>query len=248
MSNASQLPPGRDLSPPETGRPETRRSRRTGLWRVASVVLTLGAGAVFFGFLLFAANAMRIADPILSTAGDTPADGIIVLTGGDHRIVEGARLLRAKAGRRLLISGVNAQTRRDDIVRLSGLKPSLFRCCVDLGYAAQDTIGNAEEARIWASGLGARRLIVVTSGYHMPRSIAELTLAMPTIELIPYPVVSKSVRERAWWLQPGLVRALATEYAKFLPVAARYAVARHVAPIIAPAEAVPGTAARAAVQ
>ena len=95
-----------------------------------------------------------------------------------------------------------------------------------------------------ASGL--RTLIVVTSGYHMPRSLAELAIAMPDVELIAHPVVAKAARQRAWWLQPGLVRLLATEYAKFLPVAARYAVARHVAPMISKADAVHSTASAAA--
>ncbi|MBX9924826.1 MAG: YdcF family protein [Hyphomicrobiaceae bacterium] len=198
-------------------------SRAIPSWRVIATTSAVVAAAVFFGFLLFAAHAMRTPE-----AHADRADGIIVLTGGDHRIVEGARLLKENAGRRLLISGVNPQTRRDDIVKLAGLDSALFRCCVDLGYAAQDTVGNAEEARSWVHGLGARRLIVVTSGYHMPRSLAELSLAMPGVELIAHPVVPKSVRARAWWLQPGLVRVLATEYAKFLPVAARYAVSRSV--------------------
>ncbi len=192
-------------------------------WRTAATALAAIAAAGLFGFFLFAANAMRPPEALADRA-----DGIIVLTGGDSRIVEGARLLKLNAGRRLLISGVNPQTRRDDIAKLAGLDGALFSCCVDLGYAAQDTVGNAEEARDWVRGLGINRLIVVTSGYHMPRSLAELSLAMPDVELLPHPVVPKSVRARAWWLQPGLVRVLATEYAKFLPVAARYVVTRPV--------------------
>ena len=218
-----------------------QRRRRIGSWRVLLSLFAAGAGVILFGFLSFATYAMREPEPIAERA-----DGIIVLTGGDHRIVEGSRLLKQNAARRLLISGGNPQTSRDDVIKLSGLDAAKFQCCVDLGYAAQDTIGNAEEARTWASGLGARTLIVVTSGYHMPRSLAELAIAMPDVELIAHPVVAKAARQRAWWLQPGLVRLLATEYAKFLPVAARYAVARHVAPMISKADAVHSTASAAA--
>ena len=37
-----------------------------------------------------------------------------------------------------------------DIYRKSGLSPELFECCVDVGYAAHDTTGNAEETKAWA--------------------------------------------------------------------------------------------------
>ena len=63
--------------------------------------------------------------------------------------------------------------------RLLGLDKQLFNCCVDLGYEALDTVGNADETRTWARSNGYTRLIVVTSRYHMPRSLAELALAMP---------------------------------------------------------------------
>lgn len=211
--------------------------RRKRPWCVPITLGGISAALVLFGFLWFAGIAMREPDPITG-----PTDGILVLTGADHRIAEGARLLAGGAGRRLLISGVNSQTNRDALIKLSGLDRATFGCCVDLGYAAQDTIGNAEEARAWASGLRARRLIVVTSGYHMPRSLAELSIAMPGVELVPYPVVPKSVRDRAWWLQPKLMRLLATEYAKFLPVAARYALVRHLTPMVHGPQAVSAAA------
>jgi uncharacterized SAM-binding protein YcdF (DUF218 family) len=201
-------------------------------WRLTVTMTAAVAALMLFGFVMFAANAVRTNKVVTG-----PADGIIVLTGGEDRIGAGAKLLREGVAKRLLISGVNSQTSRDDVIKLSGLAPAQFSCCVDLGYAAQDTVGNAEEARTWASGLGVRRLIVVTSSYHMPRSLAELAIAMPDTELIAYPVVPKSLRARAWWLQPGLARLLATEYVKFLPVAARYAVARHVTPMVTKLEA-----------
>jgi uncharacterized SAM-binding protein YcdF (DUF218 family) len=215
--------------PTDTPEPTTVSSRPpSGMARRFVVTLScLALMGLMFGFTMFATHALRAPPPTV-----TPADGIIVLTGGDRRIVEGAGLLRSGIARRLLISGVNPRTGRDDVIRLSGLDAAKFSCCVDLGYAAQDTIGNAEEARTWADGIGARRIIVVTSGYHMLRSLTELAIAMPGVVLVPHPVVPRALRARPWWLQPGLTRLLATEYAKFLPVAARYAVVRHVAPLV----------------
>lgn len=190
------------------------------------VALTgLGLWMAVFGFVLFAAAVMR-APPTNAIR----ADAIIVLTGGPTRILEGARLLKEGRAKRMLISGVNKITRRDDLMRLSGLPEDKFTCCVDLGYAALDTIGNADEARDWVEGRGYESLIVVTASYHMPRSLAELGRTLPNTRLIPYPVVPKDFQQDAWWLNVRTSRLLLSEYVKFLPSAARFGVARVLRP------------------
>lgn len=188
--------------------------------------VTIGAAGLaiwllVFGFVMFAAQVMR--EP---PSEGTRADGIVVLTGGQTRIVEGAKLLKQKRGERLLISGVNKQTSREQLVKLSGLTEAEFACCVDLGYTAQDTIGNAYETRRWAEARGYASLIVVTSSYHMPRSLAELARAMPAATLIPHPVVPQSFRNEAWWLHMRTTSILVSEYLKFLPAAARLTATR----------------------
>lgn len=179
------------------------------------------AWLLVLGFMLFAAAVMR--EPLDT---EQRADGIVVLTGAEQRIMEGGRLLQQGRGRRLLISGVNKRTTREDVHRLSELPDPLFGCCVDLGYAALDTIGNARETRGWADGLGYRSLIVVTSRYHMPRSLALLRIAMPDMVLLPHPVQAKVQRPTAWWMHLGTTRLLIAEYLKFLPAAGRLAVSR----------------------
>jgi len=82
-------------------------------------LIGIAGGAVFLlvlGFMLFAAVAMR--EPVDSAAA---ADGIVVLTGTDSRIVEGGRLLKQGRAKRMLISGVNRQTSRTDLQRISGM-------------------------------------------------------------------------------------------------------------------------------
>ncbi len=153
-----------------------------------------------------------------------------MLTGGQVRIAEGARLLGEGRAERLLISGVNQKIGRPSLLKLSGLGEQTFNCCVDLGYAALDTIGNAAETRRWAEALHYNKLIVVTASYHMPRSLAELARVMPDTELIPHPVVPESLRQKSWWLNRTALRILAAEYVKFLPAAARLVAARGVGP------------------
>jgi uncharacterized SAM-binding protein YcdF (DUF218 family) len=109
---------------------------------------------------------------------------------------------------------------------LLGLDTKMFNCCVDLGYEALDTVGNADETRTWARNNNYTRLIIVTSRYHMPRSLAELALAMPHVTLIPYTVTPRRFPETAWWLHASTTRVLISEYLKFLPAVARLAAQR----------------------
>lgn len=208
-----------------SARDEGMFSSSFGLSLMARLSVTLAglfAALFVFGFLLFSAIIMRGAAPAIEDA-----DAIIVLTGGDYRISEGARLLKEKRAQRMLISGVNAKVSRDDLIKISGLDADTFNCCVELGYAAQDTIGNAAEARTWVEGHAVKSAIIVTSTYHMPRSLAELQLSMPDVKLVADPVVPKPFREGAWWLNPLTARILLSEYVKYLPVAARLAVMRY---------------------
>jgi uncharacterized SAM-binding protein YcdF (DUF218 family) len=206
-------------------RPDQPNATLGGWAKFGVTCVGLAAGLFLFGFALFAVTVMRATPAIQARA-----DGIIVLTGGDNRIVEGARLLQAKHAERLLISGVNPKTTREDLLRLSGLEPTMFDCCVELGYTAQDTLGNAEEARTWATGRKLNRLIVVTASYHMPRSLAELAIAMPGTQLIPHAVIPRKFKAEAWWLHATVARILLSEYVKYLPVAARLSTMRYGSP------------------
>jgi uncharacterized SAM-binding protein YcdF (DUF218 family) len=187
---------------------------------VAAVVAAL-LFAFLGGFVVFAGLVAHYAP----TPG-LQADGIVVLTGGEHRLSEAARLLTEGRGKRLLISGANRAATRHDLYRTSGLSAETFKCCVDVGYAAHDTIGNAEETKAWAAANGFARLIIVTSSYHMPRSLVELGRVMPSSALVPYPVVSRNFRSERWWLHAASARLLFSEYLKFLPSAARLYAAR----------------------
>ena len=173
------------------------------------------------GFLAFASGVASSTPTVVERA-----DGIVVLTGGSHRLAEAARLLADHRGSRLLISGANRITSRDDLQRKSGISAEMFDCCVDIGYEAQDTPGNADETMHWAADQKFSKLIIVTSSYHMPRSLTELGRVMPDVKLVPYPVVTQGFRKDRWWRDFGTARILLSEYVKFLPSAARFGVAR----------------------
>jgi uncharacterized SAM-binding protein YcdF (DUF218 family) len=55
----------------------------------------------------------------------------------------------------------------------------------------------------------------------MPRALAEISHALPGVELVAYPVVNARLRPRSWWRYLAVARLLAYEYAKYLIALAR---------------------------
>ena len=202
----------------------SRVLNRSG-WLMGGLLLAFATG-----FCIFAISISRF-----DARAPAEGDAVVVLTGGELRVREGLRLFAEGAGRRLLISGVNRATSKDDLRKFAGVTPILFDCCVDVGYVALDTIGNASEARQWLQTWGFRRLIVVTSNYHMPRSLMEFGRALPNVELVPHVVVSKHYQGSEWWRHPGAIKRVVTEYVKFLPAAGKWLVSKAVQPASTPA-------------
>jgi uncharacterized SAM-binding protein YcdF (DUF218 family) len=130
-------------------------------------------------------------------------------------------LLANGYGKRLLISGVHPLSGTSDISRSLPDNQSLLNCCVDLDRSAVNTRSNAAETRRWAHERGFKSLIVVTSNYHMPRAIVELSHAMPEISLIPFAVVGDKWREEPWWSNGGTLRLVLSEYIKYLAAEVR---------------------------
>ena len=179
----------------------------------ALAILFVAAAVGFVGFL----SQLRGAEIKPSQT----ADGIVVLTGGSSRVSDAMELLAGGYGKRLLISGVHPTNDVSDISRSLPDNQSLLGCCVDLDRSAVNTRSNAAETRRWARERGFKSLIVVTSNYHMPRAIAEMSHAMPDVELIPFAVVGDKWREEPWWTSGATVRLLLSEYVKYVAVEVR---------------------------
>jgi uncharacterized SAM-binding protein YcdF (DUF218 family) len=203
--------------PPDKKAPNSPIAAPWG-WLRAAVAATLAivlAGAAV-GFVGFIAQ-MRGAE----VKPARRADGIVVLTGGSSRVSDAMELLADGYGKRLLISGVHRTNAASDISRSLPDNQSLLRCCVDLDRSAVNTRSNAAETRRWAHERGFKSLIVVTSNYHMPRAIVELSHAMPDIALIPFAVVGDKWRDEPWWTSGATLRLLLSEYVKYVAAEVR---------------------------
>ncbi|MBS0236742.1 MAG: YdcF family protein [Proteobacteria bacterium] len=100
---------------------------------------------------------------------DSETQLIVVLTGDSHRIGLGFDLLNNSTAQALLVSGVGNGVRLTDLVGHDNLRQSP-KPLVILGRTAENTEGNAIEAKITMQMLGYRRVCIVTSDYHILRS------------------------------------------------------------------------------
>jgi uncharacterized SAM-binding protein YcdF (DUF218 family) len=177
--------------------------------RVFLAVIVLAVLAYAMGFVLFVSN--------LPPTPDMPpqVDGIVVPTGGQERLDTAVALLEHGVGKRLLISGVSPTTTKEEVGKLAG-GGARFACCADLGYAAEDTHGNALEATDWIRSNHYNSIAIVTSRYHTPRTMREFSVALPDVTLIAYPVDQSGVDLGTWWKHPRTAQLLHREYAKYL--------------------------------
>ena len=188
-----------------------RFSRRHALAAIALALL-----AHLGGLLWFAEGIPRTA-----IGEPEPTDAIVVLTGGPLRLKEGLTLLSEARGKKLFVSGVNPDVDMGELLRVAGQAPAEFACCVALGYAADNTAGNAVETRKWMDEEGYRSLRLVTASYHMRRSLLEFHRAMPDIRIIPHPVFPDQFKRDEWWQWPGTLALIVQEYHKYLAALAR---------------------------
>ncbi len=198
----------------ESSLPRSEARKWRGGRRVAGVLLGLVLAVALLvggGFFWFASVV-----PHEEVALEQDADGIVVLTGGSSRVEDAVELLARGRGKRLLISGVHQTTTTREIARVMPRFEQLVACCVDLDHSAVNTVGNAVETRRWVKNLGFRSLIVVTSSYHMPRTMAELGRQMPDVRLVPFPVVTERMRAQPWWTSAPTARLLISEYLKYM--------------------------------
>lgn len=144
--------------------------------------------------LLWLAGLGWFAAQIPQGKSDSPhADAIVILTGGKGRVDHGLALLAEGKAEKLFISGVGGPASRQELLQRlpAETRDKISEGAVMLGYGAENTIGNAEETAGWVKANHITSVLLVTSNYHMPRSLSEFREKMPPdVAIVPAPVFS----------------------------------------------------------
>jgi len=142
------------------------------------------------------------------------AQAVIVLTGGSGRLETGLEVFAKSSAEKILISGVGFKVTKKDIIKNFSKSEESQKINPDniiLGSIADSTISNAIEAKIFMDLHGYKSLRLVTSNYHMPRSMLIFKMYMPDYEIIPYPVGAETIS-----LFDGKAKLILGEYIKLI--------------------------------
>lgn len=145
----------------------------------------------------------------------THTQAIVVLTGGRNRISEAVKLMNEGLADKLFISGVEKNTSLKDISNLQDTP--LPEKNVSLEKKSTNTVENAIETKAWLEKNNISSIRLVTSNYHLPRSIQEFQYQNEKLNIIPHPVFSEHVAKE-WWTRTRSFCLIASEYNKFLYV------------------------------
>lgn len=169
-------------------------------------VAVIGGALWFTGLILFT---QLIPSTLPNSTKST--DGIVIFTGGKTRLKVALDLFQQQKAKYLLISGVNPTSSLSQTIAQMP-----FKSHITLGYDALDTAGNAEETAAWVHTHYIKSLRLITSNYHMPRSLFELRHLLPMVEIVPHPVMKNSFLNPKWWLDPPTLYLVVQEYNKLL--------------------------------
>lgn len=139
-------------------------------------------------------------------------DGIAILTGGKGRIDLGLNLFKEQSNIRLIISGV------DKKVSINSVLPTKFqennRIYID--QVSESTFENAIVIAEWAKKNQLYNIIVITSYYHMPRSMLLLSKFTEEVNYYAYPVKKEKSKSSDFIPEVQFNLFLMQEYIKYL--------------------------------
>ena len=148
---------------------------------------------------------------------------IVILTGGTNRIKDGFDIIKkfdekSKYKIKILVSGTGKGFTKLSLQNM--LSPDfdlkLIKCCVELDAISQNTYSNAKQTWKWSIRNNIKEFILITSNYHMPRSILEFKNKMPNIRILTYPIKPRKHEINNWLNSFETFSLIFNEFCKFI--------------------------------
>ena len=177
-------------------------------FRLSILIILVFTGLYFFSSFIKFYSKIQGYEPTI----ESPTEGIAVLTGGKGRIAKGIKLFKSSPNSYLLISGVDKGIKNIDIVPEDFLKNN--RVFID--RKSETTIDNADEIINWARENNIGNIRIITSDYHMPRSMLILLKKSNRINFYADPVISDIHVRDTMLSNSKLLIFLIEEYLKYL--------------------------------
>ena len=146
--------------------------------------------------------------PDPNSARCSSVDVIVAVSGGDTpaRTKEAIQLYKNGWGKKLLFSGAaldKSGPSNADVMARQARDAGVPAGDILTENRAENTEENAEESRAILEAQNARRILVVTSGYHQRRASMEFRAQLgPSVEVLNHPAKSDDGWNQFWWLTP----------------------------------------------
>jgi uncharacterized SAM-binding protein YcdF (DUF218 family) len=166
-----------------------------------------------------------VAEPLQLSATPVPADAVIVFAGGvgesgragggyQERVKQAIDLHRAGLAPTMLFSsGFRFAFREAEVMRELAVANGIPPSAVILETSAANTYENVVFSRDIARMRGWRRVLLVSSPYHMRRAMLTWRKAAPEITAIPTPVPSSQFYAHGRGANVDQVRGIVHEFA-----------------------------------
>lgn len=185
------------------------------VWGALAVASLWGGGFWYF-----------ISDmPVPLTQLPPKTQAIVVLTGGANRLESALDLWTKGIGQYLFISGVQPGVRLDQLFPKTIEVQESARVILD--HKARSTRENAIFSLAWLKTQNLSRIILVTATYHMKRSLLEFMIEGPDLEIVPYPVEGRALKQQNWWEDYKKFYLFVSEYHKYLGSVLRFCLKRY---------------------
>lgn len=188
---------------------------------IVSVLIGLALLIISISLFLAPDSLMKCSDVPSELDGCEPADAIIAVSGGDTsaRTQEAIDLYKNGWAKRLIFSGAaldKSGPSNAAVMKQQALEQDVPAGVITIEENSETTKENAEKTKDILLDKSIKSAIVVTSSYHMKRTLLEFRDRAPSVDFRAHPTISDSQWSVWWWTTPyGWYLAL-SEIAKII--------------------------------